>query len=201
MRSVNPLVRPALVARVPVAAGETITQALRADHNAVRALIRRVLANPTLARSLYPRISNDLKRHSHAEEQTYYSALARIPAMREQIRLMQREHASLAAMLRRLDGTAYEHPVWMSRFLAAKNALTKHLLFEEDRVFPESEQLLTPAQQRILASRYRAMMAGPGRRAPAARVVPGRRLAGRRLLRRPRGLWDAAVDLIFPVDR
>lgn len=200
MRSANPMLRPVLTARVPAAAGLTITQALRADHNAVRALIRRVLANPSLAPVLYPRISNTLKRHSHAEEQTYYNALVRIPALREQIRLMQREHATLTGMLRRLDGTAYNHPVWMSRFNAAKNALGNHLLFEEDRVFPESERLLSAAQQRILAARYRAIMNGPQRRVPAGRTVAPRRLPGR-LFRRPRGLLDSALDMLFPVNR
>jgi len=205
MRRANPVLRPALrarapVARAPVAGGVTITTALFNDHNMVRGWIRKLLDNPALAPSLYPRISDALKRHSKAEEQTFYNALVKYPVMREQITAMAREHAALAGMLKRLDATAYNHPVWMGRFMAARRALANHLLFEEDRVFPEAKTLLPIGQQRMLAVRYRALMDGLKRRGPPGRAAAAPRLTAR-AIRRPRGLLDSALDMLFPVNR
>jgi len=198
MRTVNPIARPALVARAPRLAnrGATITAALTSDHNMARELIRQLLAAPARAPNLYPRIADALRRHSHAEEQTFYKSLVRFPSMSAQIGLMDREHAQLAAMLRRLDRTAYNHPVWMSRFLAAKRALDNHLVVEEGRVFPESQRLLTLPQQRMLAAQYRALMntARSRGRGPVA-------LLARRVVRPARTLFDDALNLLFPVDR
>lgn len=136
-----------------------ITEALAADHAAVRQKIATMLARPALTAQIYPTISADLRWHNHAEEATLYHALARFPSMRAQIDRSEAQHAHLDAMLRRLDMTPYEHPVWMSRFAAARKALEDHLAVEETRVFSDARRLLPLPQQRLLGVRYERLMA------------------------------------------
>jgi hypothetical protein len=162
---VSPNPQTVLVRRIPirrvfvrVPVEPTITEALASDHAAVRQKIATMLARPALATRIYPLISADLKWHNRAEEATLYRALARFPSMRAQIATSETQHAHLDAMLRRLDVTPYNHPVWISRFSAARKALEDHLAVEETRVFSDARRLLPMPQQRLLGARYRRLM-------------------------------------------
>ena len=136
----------------------TITEALATDHAAVRQKIAMMLAMPRRAAQIYPGVSADLRWHNAAEEQTLYQAMSRFPSMRAQIERSEDQHAHLDAMLRRLDVTPFDHPVWMSRFAAARKALEDHLAVEETRVFSDARRLLPLPQQRLLGARYERLM-------------------------------------------
>lgn len=143
-------------ARTP--SNEGIDQALLADHDRIRALIANIESNPATAPKNYPTISAMLKRHAKAEEDTLYNALQRIPGLGPLMDKSRREHATLEAMLKRLDNTSYAHPVWWTRFSQAVRALTNHLATEETEVFDDVRRRLSLPQQRALASRYRDLM-------------------------------------------
>lgn len=134
-----------------------ITDALAVDHAKARQAIAQILARPTSAPKLYPGLAKALAAHNDAEEATLYRALRRIPDLRAQIATSTAQHHALDGMLSRLSQTPYDHPIWFTRFAAARRALENHLAVEETAVFDEARTLPLP-QQRLLGTRYRALM-------------------------------------------
>lgn len=171
-----------------------ITDALLADHNAARALIAQIQANPRTAPVHYPRLSSALRRHDKAESMTLYRALSRFPQIEAQMRRSEREHAALGGMLRRLDATPYNHPIWSSRFAAVVAALKSHLAVEESDVFAFTRARLSDAQQRALAARYRSIM--QSMRTPAP-VRVERKIS--RAVVHTSSMFDRALTLLLPL--
>lgn len=178
-----------------------ITQALKADHDKARSLIQQIRTNPSAAARLYPQLSDALKRHNRAEEQTFYAALRQDPSMAATVVKSEAQHHALGQSLKRLDGTPFGHAVWRSRFDQAVKALEKHLATEESRVFAEARKRLTKHQQLKLAQRYIALMGsdkpGSGLARAGARHAVRARL--RAALNKPRTFMDRVLDVVLPV--
>ena len=138
-----------------------IENALKADHDRVRLLISKIQNDPASAPANYPQISDMLKRHSRAEEQTFYQALLDLgnAKITSRIATSEQQHQALGAMLKRLDGTDYAHPIWMSRFNQAVQALNGHLSVEEGTVFGYA-RALSPQRRAELGARYQQLMQG-----------------------------------------
>jgi hemerythrin superfamily protein len=160
-----------------------ITEALHADHSAVRQHIAMLHAHPNEARQHYPIIAAMLRAHGPAEEQTLYRALERLPQMTDQMARSEREHANLGALLARVDQTAYGHPVWMTRFEQMVRALESHLATEESVVFQRTRELLSLPAQRALGMKYERLM----RRHVLARGAA-----------RAKSMWGHLLDLVLP---
>ena len=188
-------------AEVPVASNVGITEALKADHDKARLLIRQIQDNRSAAPRLYPKLSDALKRHNRAEEQTFYAALRQDPTLANTLIRSDAQHHALGQALRRIDATPFGHAVWRTRFNQAVKALEAHLAAEESRVFAEARKRLTKHQQVELARRYIALMRSdaPGSglaRAGAMQVARGR---VRAVLNAPRTLMDRILDVVLPV--
>lgn len=141
-----------------MAGNDTITSVLAADHAAVRRLIAQVIVKPDLAPSLYPQIADALRRHSKAEEQTLYDALASFPVELAQMQRSWQEHEQLGALLGDLDGMPYSDPRFMPTFLQMNHALEGHLAVEETQVFDFARRMLPSPRQIALGKRYEAKM-------------------------------------------
>ncbi len=179
-----------------------ITEALLADHNAARTLISQIQANPRTAPTHWPRLSSMLARHDKAEARTLYRALQRFPQIRPQIQRSEREHAALGGMLRRLDSTSYAHPVWRSRFDALVGALDRHLAVEESSVFDFTRTVLSLAQQRALAARYRSLMQSLKAAAPirvTRTAVRGVARTGRAVTLGTKDVFDRILRVLLPI--
>ena len=178
-----------------------ITEALKADHDKARRLIRQIQDNRSAAPRLYPQLSDALKRHNRAEEQTFYAALRQDPTLANLLVKSEAQHHALGQSLRRIDATPFGHAVWRSRFNQAVKALESHLASEESRVFAEARKRLTKHQQIELARRYIALMRsdapGSGLARAGARHVARSRV--RAVLNAPRTLMDRILNVVLPV--
>ncbi len=138
---------------------ETITQALTHDHNAVMREVGAVRSNGALAPRLYPGIADAIRRHSAAEESTFYQALRRISALDVRVvTQLESGHHQIAAILAALDRTPYGTPQFAAGFLQMSQLLAAHVNYEEKVVFPYAAKALPLTRQYVLARRYKQRM-------------------------------------------
>jgi hemerythrin-like domain-containing protein len=138
---------------------ETIIEALVRDHNAVMRDVAAVRSNPRLAARLYPGIADAIRRHSAAEEATFYQALRRISGLDARtVSSLEAGHKQIATILAALDRTPYGTPLFAAGFLQMSQLLAAHVNYEEDVVFPRASRELPITRQYALARRYKQRM-------------------------------------------
>jgi len=151
---------------------QTITQALTRDHNAVMREIAAVRADPRQATRMYPGIADAIRRHSAAEEATFYQALAGVSAPDARVvATLEMGHRQIGTALDNLGRTPYGSPQFMMAFWQMAALLGAHIRYEEATVFPHADRVLPRARQYSLAKRYDARM-GEGRTKNISILLP-----------------------------
>jgi len=136
----------------------TITQALTRDHRAAMTDLVRALNNPRMVAALYPKIADEIRRHSKAEEATLYSALDQIPGDQKTVASLEAGHKQIGALLDSLDRTDYGNPTFIPTLRTVQRLLGEHIRFEESTVFPYTQRTLPMARQIALGQRYNLRM-------------------------------------------
>ncbi len=151
---------------------QTITQALVRDHNAVMREIAAARADQRLTTRLYPGIADAIRRHSAAEEATFYQALRGVSAPDARVvATLEMGHRKIGAALDALGRTPYGSPQFMMGFWQMAQLLGAHIRYEESTVFPHAVRVLPLARQIALAKRYNARM-GEGRTKNVSILLP-----------------------------
>lgn len=151
---------------------QTITQALVRDHNAVMREIAAVRADPRLTTRLYPSIADAIRRHSAAEESTFYQALSGVSAPDAAVvATLEMGHRKIGHALDGLGRTPYGSPQFQMGFWQMAALLGAHIQYEEATVFPHAARVLPRARQYALAKRYDARM-GAGRTKNVSILLP-----------------------------
>jgi hypothetical protein len=140
----------------------TITEALWADHQEVRHLLKQIFSDPKSLPSLYPQVATALRRHDKAESETLYRALDEFGVEHGQIQRSLHEHAAIGSLLGDLDRISYADPRFFSGLRELVRRLEQHLSIEETAVFAAARTLLSLPRQQQLAERYEIKM-GRGR--------------------------------------
>lgn len=151
---------------------QTITEALIRDHNAVMREVAMLRNDPRLAARMYPSIADAIRRHSAAEEATFYPTLRSVsPLDARVVGSLEAGHKQIAASLAMLDRTPYGSPQFTAGFWRMATLLAAHIRYEEMAVFPHAARVLPLARQYALARRYNARM-GAGRSKNASILIP-----------------------------
>ncbi len=145
----------------------TITQALTRDHKVAMADVLRALGNPRTIPTIYPKIADEIRRHSKAEESTLYAALGQIPTEVATVESLEAGHAQIGVLLDGLDRTNYGDPRFLQNLGLVQRLLANHVRFEETIVFPYTQRILPLARQIALGQRYDERM---GMRAPKRNI-------------------------------
>lgn len=145
----------------------TITQALTRDHKVAMSDVLRALGNPREVPTLYPKIADEIRRHSKAEESTLYAALGQIPAEVATVASLEAGHVQIGELLDTLDRMSYGDPSFLQILGRVQRLLANHVRFEETVVFPYTQRALPMARQVALGQRYDERM---GMRVPKRNI-------------------------------
>lgn len=136
-----------------------IFQQIRADHDALRGILRAISSTKGDSqdrRRLFARLLEAMKTHTIAEEQSLYTALMGWPELMEQCRHYVIAHAEVDELLQDLEYEDMSHPCWKIKFYRLRYALESHMEDEEQNMLCRAEQLVTARQIEYLGTIYRA---------------------------------------------
>lgn len=142
----------------------TITQALVRDHRAASSDLARGLSNPRTLPTIYPKVADEIRRHSVAEEETLYQALGQIPAEQPTIATLEAGHKQIGALLDALDRTPYGAPTFLPTLRRVQILLAAHIHLEESQVFPFANRALPLPRRIALGQRYNLRMGAAPKR-------------------------------------
>ena len=154
----------------------TIFRLLLVDHERQRDLLKRILGK-TLEEGerarLFEELSEELRAHAAAEEQTFYAEL--LAQSRDEIQQSVAANDEVADLLLRLEELELASDEWRATCTMLKAKVEGHLDLEERQLFPRACKLIKWHRARWLAERFeraKEQERALGGRPPAKRSSP-----------------------------
>ncbi|WP_172330860.1 hemerythrin domain-containing protein [Mangrovicoccus sp. HB161399] len=123
----------------------SIYDAIRADHDKHRELLGKIAGtsgDTAERRDAWRAFYRDIKSHSAAEEETFYSKLMSHTWGQDAARHSVHEHAEIDEILEELNGMDMASPGWLTRFKTMKHDYEHHMDEEEDEVFARAREVI-----------------------------------------------------------
>lgn len=123
----------------------SIYDAIKEDHDRHRALLDRIAQTEGASderREAWEAFYNDVKGHSAAEEETFYSKLLQQTWGQDAARHSVHEHAEMDEILEELREMDMASPGWITRFKTLKHDYEHHMDEEEDDVFGRAKEVI-----------------------------------------------------------
>jgi len=139
----------AIAAAVPVLRKRALraTTLLKKDHRAVSGLFWALqqTTNPTIRKSIFSEIRNQLEMHTEVEEEIFYPAVRNIytTAAEEQVEEANQEHQKIKDLLHMASITDVNSFSFMSKVNELKAAVEHHVEEEENEMFPLAQDNMT----------------------------------------------------------
>jgi len=139
----------AIAAAVPVLRKRALraTTILKKDHRAVSGLFWALqqTTSPTIRKSIFNEIRNQLEMHSEVEEEIFYPAVRNIytTAAEEQVEEANQEHQKIKDLLHVASITDVNSFSFMSKVNELKAAVEHHVDEEENEMFPLAQDNMT----------------------------------------------------------
>ena len=140
----------------------TIFEALRADHDVQRGLIRDLVATSgetSTRQRLFDLLKVELHAHAAAEERHFYVPLLQTDLTQEKSRHSVAEHHEIDEMIEKLETTDMSSPAWLAAARQLEERVLHHLEEEEHEVFQLAGKALDDADKVALGERYVEEMA------------------------------------------
>lgn len=147
----------AKAAKQAITGGAGIFEVLARQHGEVGTMIRRVgmsTKDSAARRELVPKIRRELLAHAHAEEQEVYSVFRTLPGLMDKIPHSTEEHAEIERKLNECITLGYEHEDFFEKWHAFALEVEKHVIEEEQQIFPKAKDALTREQSEDLERRF-----------------------------------------------
>ncbi|SDH41952.1 hemerythrin domain-containing protein [Alloyangia pacifica] len=123
----------------------SIYDAIKKDHETHRALLDRIDAtegNSSERREAWETFYRDIKSHSAAEEEEFYSELMKHTWGQDAARHSVHEHAEMDEILEELNEMDMSSPGWLTRFRTLKHDYEHHMEEEEEEVFTRARKVV-----------------------------------------------------------
>lgn len=123
----------------------SIYDAIRKDHDRHRELLETIAAtegNSKERRDAWNTFYRDVKSHSAAEEETFYSKLMQQTWGQDAARHSVHEHAEMDEILEELREMDMSSPGWLTRFKTLKHEYEHHMDEEENEVFERAKEVI-----------------------------------------------------------
>lgn len=136
---------------------ETIFDALRADHDLQRDLVKNLVktsGDSDERTQLFESLKSELTAHAAAEEKFFYRPLMEHDLTLEKARHSVAEHKELDDLLESLGKTDMSSSGWLIEAKKLKERLTHHLDEEEHEVFQMAGKALNELQKTACATAY-----------------------------------------------
>jgi hemerythrin-like domain-containing protein len=138
-----------------------IYEALKKDHEGVKALLNRLVSlnesqNEEKSR-LLSQIRDELIPHSRAEEAVFYNSLRLLDETKSLAMHGYREHMEAESLLRSLQAEDLVNADWKETALKLKQALEHHIEEEEGEIFSAAQRLLTDEEAIAINDAFQKM--------------------------------------------
>lgn len=144
----------------PAQAGDiTVYDLLRQAHQLQRQLCSRLVrlpaSKPAERQAVFTALRLELAAHAAAEERALYVPMLMSDAGLDASRHALSEHHDIDELVEDLQGLALDGDAWQEKAKALSHKVRHHLQEEEKKFFQTSGKILTDAQKRSGARRYR----------------------------------------------
>ncbi|MBY6092042.1 hemerythrin domain-containing protein [Pseudooceanicola sp. 502str34] len=123
----------------------SIYDAIKEDHDRHREWLNTIAetsGDSDTRREAWDAFYNDIKSHSAAEEETFYSKLMEDTWGQDAARHSVHEHAEMDEILEELREMDMSSPGWLTRFKTLKHDYEHHMEEEEDEVFTRAKKVI-----------------------------------------------------------
>ncbi len=151
-------------------ADQTIFDDLKRDHDHHRELLARIASGDGDTKALFEEFRVAVSGHAAAEEQTLYSTMLADPEMQDDARHSVSEHKEIEDYLTELYDGDPQASDWQEKFAKLRTRYDHHITEEEEEMFPEAADKLTPEMETLLTRRFEARE--PEEQAKAAATDP-----------------------------
>lgn len=138
-------------------ADPTIFQALKADHDRQRKLMKDVgdlTGSSAKRRDLFEQLRLEIQSHAAAEEESLYANMLADPELREDARHSVSEHKEVDDTMGELMKLEMGSDEWQEKFYHMRRRYEHHIDEEEEEMFPEADKQWDKAKERELGAIY-----------------------------------------------
>jgi hypothetical protein len=138
-------------------ADPTIFQALKADHDRQRKLMKEVgdlTGNSAKRRDLFEQLRLEIQSHAAAEEESLYANMLADPELREDARHSVSEHKEVDDTMGELMKLEMGSDEWQEKFYHMRRRYEHHIDEEEEEMFPEADKQWDKDKERELGAIY-----------------------------------------------
>ncbi|MDQ2095657.1 hemerythrin domain-containing protein [Rhodalgimonas zhirmunskyi] len=135
----------------------SIYDAIIADHEKHRDLMDTIAnteGDSKERREAWRELYRDVKSHSAAEEEEFYSTLMNQTWGQDAARHSVHEHAQMDEILEELNEMDMSSPGWLTRFKTLKHDYEHHIEEEEDEVFTRAKKIVGEEENDAYGKRF-----------------------------------------------
>jgi len=136
---------------------KNIFEALRADHDRQRALIKTIKetsGDESIRRSQFTELLKELTAHADAEERSLYAAMLGEKTSQPLASHSIHEHHEIDGLIATLKDIEYSSPNWIRKFDELADKVIHHLDEEEHSVFQLAGKVLSESSKVTLESKF-----------------------------------------------
>lgn len=138
-----------------------IYEALKSDHAKVRGLLADLLSlddgDGQARERLLNQIRDELIPHSRAEEAVFYNSIRAVNTAQDLVWHSFKEHMEAETLLRTLQGLDSFDASWKKTAQKLDEALSHHILEEENKIIPVAEHLFSRAEAEAMGEAFEEM--------------------------------------------
>lgn len=134
-----------------------IYERISKDHDNHRQLLNNLAAtegDSPERRKLWDSFYYDVKSHSAAEEETFYSPLMEDPKGQDDARHSVSEHKHIDDIMEELNKMELSSPGWLNRFKTLKKEYEHHMDEEENEIFAKGREVFSAAEAEAFADKF-----------------------------------------------
>lgn len=131
---------------------DTIYDILKAEHKQVSDLIQQALRDGS--KDTFFKIKAKTEPHLMGEEKLFYPLLEEKTEMRELVNHAYEEHNEIKSISSELENMDAGSSEWTSKLKELDESISHHVEEEENKVFPESQRILSENKAQEIAQQY-----------------------------------------------
>ena len=134
-----------------------IYSAIKADHDKHRQLLEAIInttGDSEKRKAAWDAFYYDVKSHSAAEEETFYSKLISKTWGQDAARHSVQEHAEMNDLMEELRKMDMSHGSWLEKFKTLKHDYEHHMEEEEDDVFKRAMEVIGEEENDAYGERF-----------------------------------------------
>lgn len=131
---------------------DTIYDILKAEHKQVSDLIQQALRDGS--KDTFFKIKAKTEPHLMGEEKLFYPLLEEKTEMRKLVNHAYEEHNEIKSISSELENMDAGSSEWTSKLKELDESISHHVEEEENKVFPESQRILSENKAQEIAQQY-----------------------------------------------